>query len=77
MTWQNILFYIDDIVIFSPNFDTHMKDIRQVFERLRASGLKLKAKKCVFGFEKIHYLGHKISKGGIAADTSKIEAVQN
>ena len=77
MTWQNILIYIDDIVIFSPNFDTHIKDIRQVFERLRASGLKLKAKKCFFGFEKIHYLGHIISKDGIAADTSKIEAVQN
>ena len=54
-----------------------MKDIRQVFERLRASGLKLKAKKCFFGFEKIYYLGHIISKDGIAADISKIEAVQN
>ena len=77
MTWQNILIYIDDIVIFSPNFDTHMKDIRQVFERLRAPGLKLKAKKCFFCFEKIYYLGHIISKDGITADTSKIEAVQN
>ena len=76
MTWQNILIYIDDIVILSSDFDKHMKDIRQVFERLRASGLKLRAK-AFFCFEKIHYLGHIISKDGIAVDTSKTEAVQN
>ena len=77
MIWQNILIYIDDIVKFSSDFDKRMKDIRQVFERLRACGLQLKTKKCFFGFEKIHYLGHIISKDGIAADTIMIDAGQN
>jgi hypothetical protein len=32
--------------------------------------------KCSFYQKKIHYLGHIISKGGIAVDPEKIEAIR-
>ena len=36
--------YLDDILIFSPNMDTHLKHVRQLFDRMREADLKLKGK---------------------------------
>ncbi|MCP3667793.1 MAG: DDE-type integrase/transposase/recombinase, partial [Gammaproteobacteria bacterium] len=77
MQWKNVLVYIDDICIFSPDFETHLKDIEQVLSRLSAAGLKLKPSKCHFGCAEIPFLGHVISAAGVRPDPSKVEAVKN
>ena len=38
--------YLDDILIFSPDMETHLKHLRILFERLRSADLKLKEVKC-------------------------------
>ncbi len=73
---KNCLVYIDDILIYSPTFEQHLKDISQVFERLKTHNLKLKSKKCSFGRKELAYLGHIISKDGVKPDPAKIEAVK-
>ena len=40
--------YLDDILIFSPYMETHLKHLRILFERLRSADLKLKEVKCNF-----------------------------
>ena len=69
--------YIDDIVIFSRTLEEHYGHLREVFERLRQAGLKLKPSKCEFERSKINYLGHVISSEGVQPDPSKVIAVQN
>ena len=34
--------YLDDILVFSPNMETHLKHLRILFKRLRSADLKLK-----------------------------------
>ena len=34
--------YVNDIVVFSPDLKTHLKDLPKVFDRLEQAGLKLK-----------------------------------
>ena len=34
--------YLDDILVFSPDMETHLKHLRTLFERLRSADLKLK-----------------------------------
>ena len=34
--------YLDDILIFSPDMETHLEPLRLLFERLRSADLKLK-----------------------------------
>ena len=40
--------YLDDILIFSPDMETHLKHLRIIFERLKTANLKLKESKCNF-----------------------------
>lgn len=35
-------FYLDDIVVYSANFETHLKNLRTVFSCLQKAGLTLK-----------------------------------
>ena len=69
--------YLDDILVFSPNMETHLKHLRPLFERLRNADLKLKEVKCNFLKKHIQYLGHIISGEGITPVQEKLESIQN
>ena len=53
--------YLDDILIYSPDMDNHLKHVRQLFDRMREADLELKASKCNFLKAHVQYLGHLIS----------------
>lgn len=46
LTYNQCLIYLDDIIIFSTSITEHIARLRNVFERLRSAGLKLKPSKC-------------------------------
>jgi len=39
--WKILLVYLDDVIVISPDFSTHVSPLREVFDRLRVAGLKL------------------------------------
>ena len=73
---QTCFVYIDDILVCSRTFDDHLMHLKQVFERLRRAGLKLKPRKCVFLKPDIQYLGHVISRSGISPDPGKTDKIR-
>lgn len=68
--------YLDDIIVYSSSFEDHLNDLRNVFQRVRAAGLKLKPSKCQFLRPEVRYLGHIVSAEGVRPDPSKIQCVQ-
>ena len=68
---QQCIIYLDDIIIFSKTPEEHLGRLRNVFQKLKEAGLKLKPSKCEFFKQEIKYLGHVVSKDGIATDNSK------
>ena len=60
--------YLDDILVFGPDFGTTLARLERVLDRLGEAGLKLKAKKCQLFQEEIPFLGHIVSAAGIGAD---------
>ena len=69
--------YLDDILVFSPDIETHLKHLRILFERMRSADLKLKEVKCNFLKKHIQYLGHIISGEGIAPVPEKLGYTKN
>ena len=57
LTWQSCLVYIDDIIIFSANFATHMRDLEEVLQRLIRAGFLLKGKEMSFRCRSSRILG--------------------
>jgi hypothetical protein len=67
--------YIDDIVVKSATFDSHLADLRKAFEKMRTYGLKMNLRKCAFGVSAGKFLGFIIHENDIEVDPSRIEAI--
>ncbi|WKA11764.1 hypothetical protein VitviT2T_029233 [Vitis vinifera] len=72
-----ILVFFDDILVYSKNLADHVHHLQTVLDILKQHQLFAKKSKCCFGCSEIEYLGHLISKDGVQADPTKIEAMLN
>ena len=65
--------YLEDILVYSPDMETHLIHLRKLFIKLREADLKLKEvlKK------HIQYLGHIVSGKGITPMPEKLECTRN
>ena len=69
--------YLNDITIFSDTFETHVRDIRQVCQRLQDHHISASPSKCNFFADRLHLLGHVIDDQGIHVDPEKIRGIQD
>src|ERR1044072_9337457 len=60
---------------FTLNREEHEVHLRQVLQVLREKKLYANPSKCEFWLEEVKFLGHVISKEGIAVDPAKVETV--
>nr|AAL31683.1 putative polyprotein [Oryza sativa Japonica Group]ABF97729.1 retrotransposon protein, putative, Ty3-gypsy subclass [Oryza sativa Japonica Group] len=72
---QFVVVFIDDILIYSKNEEEHKQHLRLVLEKLRQHQLYAKLSKCEFWLDQVAFLGHIITKEGVAVDPQKIKAV--
>ena len=70
-----VVVFIDDILVYSKTEEEHAEHLRIVLKTLREKKLYAKLSKCEFWLKEVSFLGHVISKGGIAVDPSKVDAV--
>ncbi|WVZ53112.1 hypothetical protein U9M48_004098 [Paspalum notatum var. saurae] len=72
-----VIIFIDDILVYSKTEAEHEEHLRLVLQRLREHRLYAKLSKCEFWIDEVPFLGHIVSKGGIAVDPRKVSAVVN
>ena len=75
LQWITCLIYIDDIIVFGKNFEEHMSRVEEVFERIKAAGLKLKPQKCQMLQREVVFLGHTVSGDGVRPNPTNIEKI--
>jgi hypothetical protein len=72
-----VVFFIDDILIFSRTEEEHEVHLRLVLEKHRAHQLYAKFSKCEFWITEVAFLGHVISTGEVSIDPDKVKDVLN
>ena len=69
--YTHCLVYPDDILVKSPDLNSHINSLDAVFTKLYHSGLRLKPKKCDLFTNVVKFLGFLISPDGIHPDPEK------
>ena len=69
---QFVVVFIDDILIYSKSREEHKTHLRQVLQVLREKSLYANPSKYEFWLDEVKFLGHVISKDGIAEDPEKV-----
>lgn len=70
-----LLFFFDDILVYSSSFESHLIHLNCVFKTLMEGSFFLKGSKCLFAQRQLEYLGHIVSSRGVEPDPSKIKAM--
>jgi hypothetical protein len=69
--------YIDDILVKSAEFGSHIADLRKAFDKICRYSLKINLRKCAFGVSAVKFLGFIIHEHGIEIDHSRIKSIRN
>ncbi|XP_034249687.1 uncharacterized protein LOC117650391 [Thrips palmi] len=72
---DTVAVYIDDVCIAGDKVDQMMTRLIAFFNRVRAGGFLLKAKKCELFQTEVSFLGHVLSEKGIRVDNKKIHQI--
>lgn len=69
--------YIDDVIIFSSDIQSHLKDIEIVIKKLRDANMRISLGKCNFFKTQLEFLGFVVSENGLKTADSKVSAILN
>ncbi len=73
---QNVIVYIDDLLIHSDTHERHLQILEQVLQRLQQNHLKINLEKCIFGNKEVSYLGFTLTPEGIKPGKNKLKAIE-
>lgn len=74
---HSIFGYLDDLIIISEDFKSHLEMLIRISSQFRKANLTLNVSKSKFCVSKVNYLGYVIGNGGITTDPEKITAITN
>lgn len=72
---QFVFVYMDDILLFSLDEQTHIQHVHQILQRLLNHQLFVKTEKCGFYVPSVSFLGFVVSGSSIQMDPAKVSAV--
>ena len=77
LTWKTVLAFLDDILVLGTDFQSHLNNLREIFQRFRKYQLKLKPRKCQLFRKSVEFLGRKVSQNGLQIGKQHLEPVKD
>ena len=74
---EKVLVYLDDILLISPSFEEHKRDLAEFLQTCIDNGLTLSMTKIKLCNQSFDFLGHHIDQEGIKPKQSHIDAIQS
>ena len=75
--YVTLLFYLDDICIFTETADQMLDRIEFVFSHLKEFNLKIKPKKSHFFQTSVNFLAHILSADGVSPNPEKVAKIKD
>ena len=72
-----VVFYFDDILIYSNTWDEHLVHIKTTLKTLQDAKLTAKPSKACVGCTSLDFLGHVVSRGTISPDKAKTQKIRD
>jgi len=72
-----VVVYLDNILIYSEDMESHQQHIQEVLHRLRLHGLFAKPEKCEFHSDSVEYLGYHLSPDSLTMSPDKIQTISD
>jgi len=72
-----VVVYLNDILIYSEDMESHQQHVQEVLRRLRLHGLFTKPEKCEFHLDSVEYLGYRLSPEGLTMSLDKIQTISD
>lgn len=71
----SVFVFVDDILIVTPDIESHYDTLHTVFTRLQKYGLRLSLEKCEWLKTNITFLGYLVDERGLLPMPSKVDAI--
>lgn len=69
--------YLDDIIIISADFNSHVTLLLRVLDKLKQANLTINLEKSKFFRSQLKYLGYVVDGSGLRTDPAKVEVILN
>ena len=73
---HSVCAYIDDIIVFTLDQESHLEILKHMFDQLRKFKLKVRKEKCQFMLDEVKYLGYIVNAEGISISSDRIAAIR-
>ena len=74
---DNVECYIDDLIVHTKYWATHLQVLDKLLEKLRRAGLVVRPTKCVFGSKSVEFLGRSIGENCISINEENLEKIRS
>ena len=75
LEWNEVAVYVDDLLMFTKDFDQHVRLVDTVLSKLADGGFAVAPNKCSFFVKEIPYLGHLLSQRGVSVQPELVEKI--
>ena len=73
---ENVDSYIDDLIVFTEDWDTHIRVLDELMNRLQQANLIARPTKCVFAAKSVEFFGHQVGFDWITVNDDNLEKIR-
>ncbi|GFO43366.1 Pol polyprotein [Plakobranchus ocellatus] len=74
---DNVVDYINDLLIHTETWEAHVKTLSELFKRLQVANFTVRPVKCLLGPRTVDFLGHSLGRGAIGLQEKNVEKVKS
>ena len=73
---ENVDSYIDDLIVCTEDWNTHIRVLDELMNRLQQANLTARPAKCVFGAKSVEFLSHQVDFDWITVNNDNVEKIR-